>query len=324
MPAETVTLIPFEDRTGWEAASSGALPGQGWGHAAGLAAGGYRPELAVVEAGGARMLLPFHRRSFRGTTDIASLPGLSGALIRPDSAATLRLWAEFARDRGWVSGYVQLSPLNDALQPDPADHIRSRNALYVFDLSTWTIAGAVRASTRRTLMAGDDIGAQLVTDPAEIAPYFAGLQRATLARSAQAVSFDEPALAAWFATEDVLSLAVRLGGRIVAAQLGRVRGDWAELHLAGATAEGRPLQGWLIWQAIERLRAQGCRFLNIGGYGTPGDGLHQMKAQLGAVEHPLRALCQVYDAATYARLMAETGADPEGAWFPPYRAPALR
>ena len=321
MPSDGITVFGLQDRLAWETATTNALPGQSWGHAAGLAAGGYAPKLAVVDAGGARMLLPFHERSFAGVTDIASLPSLSGVLIQPDHAAPLLAWAGFARQQGWVAGYLQLSPLNDGLIVSPPDRIRAHNSLYVFDLAHWNIARSVGISTRRSLRKGERAGARLVTDEARIASAFATLHSATRARNGEPPAFGSKSLAAWFAAEGVLAFGAEVDGQIVAAQIGRGAGDWADLHLAGATAEGRPLQGWLIWQAAEWLRARGFRHLNIGGYGVAGDGLHQMKARLGAVEHPLRAVLQVYDREVMARLCAETGTGPATDYFPPYRAP---
>ncbi len=109
-----VTLIGLDDRAGWEAATlAHGLPSQTWSYAWGLAADGAAPQLAVVRAGGAEMLLPFLERRVLGRTDIATLPGLSGALLRPDDDAPLAVWTGFARARGWVSGYIQLAVANE-------------------------------------------------------------------------------------------------------------------------------------------------------------------------------------------------------------------
>jgi hypothetical protein len=323
MQDEGITLIQLDDRPTWEAATLGALPAQTWGHAAGLAVEGMVPQLAVVRAGGAEMILPFHEREFRGAVDIATLPGLSGLLIRPDSAAPLAAWSTYARSRGWVAGYLQLSPLNDLLTVPPPDRLRSHNALYVFDLSRWDIATSVGTNMRRTLKTGERLGVRLVTDLERLARTFPALHAETRARSGEAPAFTTATLRRWFDAAGALAFGAELDGQIVAAQLGRQSGGWADLHLAGAVEAGRPLQAWLIWQALEHLRAQGVAHVNIGGYGQAGDGLHQMKARLGATEHPLRAVLQVYDPVTLARLCAERGVDPEADYFPPYRASAL-
>ncbi len=324
MADETITLIPFSDRLAWTRATAQALPGQSWGHAAGLAADGMMPELAIVTAQGAQMILPFHRRSFDGTTDIATLPGLSGALITPSHQAPLAAWSRYAEMQGWVAGYIQVSPLNDDLAVPAPDTCLSTNALYVFDLQNWDIDRSVGYKMRRNLKAGNRIGAQLVADPALLAPCFHALYTDHLARVGGHPSVTAKVLDRWFAEPGIIAFGAMLDGRIVNIQMGRRQGDWADLHLAGSLAEGRDLQAWLIWQAIESLRQDGVRWFNIGGYGQQGDGLHWMKARFGATEHPLRSVRQIYDPQRFARLCAQTGTDPADRFFPPYRAPGLK
>jgi hypothetical protein len=324
MNDEAITLIPFSSRSAWEQATLGSLPSQSWGHASGLVAGGIMAELAVVRSQGARMLLPFHRRQFDGATDIVTLPGLSGALISPTSAAPIEAWSRFAKSQGWVCGYIQLSPLNDALDPPlQPDEIRSNNALYVFDLETWKIGSSVGYNMRRKLRVGDHLGAKLITDPERLAEAFPRLYLDHLTLMGSAPDFTENALEQWFAAPGILAFGAELNGQIVNIQMGRRHGTWADLHLAGATPEGRELQAWLIWQAIESLGRDGLYRLNIGGYGSHGDQLHWMKARFGANEHPLRALRQIYDPARFAQLCHQTGADPQASFFPPYRGAML-
>lgn len=315
-----VLLLDLRDRPAWEAATQDALPGLTWGHAQGLAQSGLRPELAVVQADGARMTFAFHRRHWQGAEDIATLPGLSALQVTPISAAPFQAWSDFARRQGWVSGYLQLSPGTEALALQPPDRIRSHNALYVFDLQAWRIESSVGVNMRRSMKAGERQGVRFLSDPARIAPVFADLHAATRARSDDPPAFSRPVLDSWFEAEGVLAFAALHQGRIVAAQLGRRQGLWADLHLAGAEDSGRPFQAWLIWAALEHLRGLGVRWVNIGGYGRPGDGLHQMKARLGAAELPLRAALQIYDPKRFAQLCQARGADPDGAFFPPYRA----
>ena len=319
----TITLIPFSDRWAWEQATAQALPGQSWGHAAGLAADGMTPELAIVTAHGAQMILPFHHRSFDGATDIATLPGLSGALIAPNLAAPLAVWSQYAVTQGWVSGYIQLSPLNDDLLVPAPDICLTTNALYVFDLKNWDIDLSVGYKMRRNLKAGNRTGAQLVTDHAQLAPHFPALHTDHLARVGGYPNVSTLALDRWFAEPGIIAFGAMVEGQIVNIQMGRRQGDWADLHLAGSLAEGRDLQAWLIWQAIESLRRDGVRWFNIGGYGQQGDGLHWMKARFGATEHPLRSVRQIYDPQRFVQLCAQTGTDPAGHFFPPYRAPGL-
>jgi hypothetical protein len=322
-----ITILTIRDRAAWETAAAGALPGQQWSHAAGLAADGWDPRLAVVEAGAGRMLLPFHLRRWGEAMDIATLPGLSGALIEGDAVAPLREWEAHAKAQGWVAGYLQLSALNEDL-PDAAvaaeglGEVRAHNALFIFDLATWDAETSPGPKMRnRAIRLGHRAGAVLVTDRTRIAGVFEELHRTTLARTDTRQDFGGAAIGEWLASPEALAFGVEVDGRIMAVQIGRRAGDWGDLHLAGAREEGRHFQPWLFAAELTECRAMGLRWVNIGGYGTAGDGLHQMKARLGAREAPLRSLRQVYDRARFAALCAATGADPGDAYFPPYRRP---
>src|SRR5258708_24192979 len=93
---EDVTILGLDHRDRWIAVhQDGGLPSQSWHYAWGLSATGVEPKLAVVRAGGARMLLPFVERSWRGNTDIATILGLSVASITPTSSAPTLLWREY-------------------------------------------------------------------------------------------------------------------------------------------------------------------------------------------------------------------------------------
>src|SRR5207247_966950 len=107
---DDICIVSLEDRDRWIAEHrDGGLPSQSWSYARALAASQITPELAIVRSGGARMLLPFFRRDWQGTTDIATIPGASGASISRQYAAPLALWREFAVARGWVAGYIRLA-----------------------------------------------------------------------------------------------------------------------------------------------------------------------------------------------------------------------
>lgn len=316
MTQAAVTLIDLTDRPGWEAATAASgLPMHSWAYARGLVHAGITPQLAQVRTDGAEMLLAFHTRPFQDQTDITTLPGLAGAHIQGDPTASLQVWHDYARTQGWICGYLQLSAFSPA--PDTA---AAHNALYVFDTAKWDPATALSRNTRKSLAAGDRAGATLVQDTQAIGAVFGELHTQAMARAGGAALFGAETLTQWFGAEHALAFGAKVAGQIEAAQLGWVMGKHAELHLAGSSDAGRGLQGWLIAQAVAALRAQGVRYVNIGGYGVPGDGLDRMKQRFNIPAHPLRAVRQIYRADVFADLCRATGADPTAAYFPPYRA----
>jgi hypothetical protein len=323
MSDDSVTLIPFDDRAAWERAAANALPAQNWGHAAGLAAEGMAPELAVVRAQGATMILPFHKRQFRGQIDITTLPGLSGALIRPDSTAPLQLWRFYARSRGWVAGYLQLSADNAALLPDAPDMRVSKNEYFLFDLNEWQIERSIGHNMRKSLRRAQRDGAVLVTDQARLWAAFPGLHAQSMQMVGAQPAYGPAVLDAWAGSSSVHLFGGEVAGELQIAVLCVVGGDRAEGYLTGASPKGRSLHAWIFWQAAEWFSREGLREFNIGGYGVHGDGLHQMKARLVSRAVPLASVLQVYDQARYDQLCAQTGADPASSYFPQYRDPAL-
>jgi hypothetical protein len=116
---DKIQIISLEERERWQHQYlKGGLPCHSWTYAWGLSASGVEPKLAVVCAGGARMLLPFFERRWLGMTDVTTIVGLSGASITPSSAcAPLSLWHEFAAEQSWIAGYIQLAI---SVEPDPA------------------------------------------------------------------------------------------------------------------------------------------------------------------------------------------------------------
>src|SRR5258708_18529845 len=127
---EDVTILGLDDRDRWIAEHrDGGLPSQSWHYAWGLSATGVAPKLAVVRSGGARMLLPFIERSWRGNTDIATILGLSGASIAPASNAPPGLWHEFAAAQRWVAGYIQLAVCVDFAAEQRSGRVVANNVV---------------------------------------------------------------------------------------------------------------------------------------------------------------------------------------------------
>src|SRR5215469_3182682 len=131
-----VRIISLEQREIWDAEHrQGGLPSQSWDYAWGLRASGVEPKLAIVRAGGARLVLPFFERDWRGSTDIATIIGHSGASIVGRSTAPLLLWRKFAISKGWIAGYVQLSPQTEAESVADAGELATSNVVFLLPLN---------------------------------------------------------------------------------------------------------------------------------------------------------------------------------------------
>ena len=64
--SESITILSLDERDSWETAhADNGLPSQSWHYAWGLRGTGVEPRLAIVRAGGSRMLLPFVERRWQ-------------------------------------------------------------------------------------------------------------------------------------------------------------------------------------------------------------------------------------------------------------------
>ncbi len=324
--AEQVTVLGLADRDRWEAEhEDGGLPSQAWGYARALSATGIEPQLAVVRAGGARMLLPFFKREYMGQVDIATTMGLSGTSIAPASTAPLSLWREYAAAEGWVAGYLQLDAKLELATTGAPHDISIGNTVFVLDLATRDPIAAASATVRQKIRRAHRLGSALVTDPDVVGESLVRLYGATRTRTGAGPLYDFPAptLEGWAKDPNTLAIAATIGGRVEAASLFLVRGARAEYHLNASTEPGRELTALLIADAIARLQAMGVTELNLGGGGRPGDGVHTFKARFHGDAKVLGIARQIYNRPLYDEFCALAGAS-DGDWFPAYRVPPGR
>lgn len=319
--AYEVRVVTVNEPQRWEAEhSQGGLPSQSWTYAWGLEASGIEPRLAVVKAGGARMLVPFFERDWRGTVDVATYVGLSGVSLSSPSRAPLARWREYATEQGWVAGYLQLA-VDMELPPGIDDELGTSNEVFVIDLDGDMLAQSSE-TVRQKVRRAERLGTVAVNDRAAVADALKRLYPVAMRRLGVRTvnAFPLEALDRWVTAVDCVALGAQLGDEIEAVSLFFFAGDSAEYHLNASTESGRDLAAWLIWQAAGRLRENGVTSLNLGGGVQPGDGVYQFKERFHGRLQPLRALRQVYDPVAYTRLCRASGVPAEASdRFPAYR-----
>jgi hypothetical protein len=197
------------------------------------------------------------------------------------------------------------------------------NEVFVLDIGARPPREGFSRTVERRIRAAEALGVRLVEERDRLAEAFVRLYPDAMRHSGAAYSLPPAALDALARAPDVVALGAELNGSIELVLLYPTTAMRAESFLQAGSTEGRNLAAWLYWQMMERLRAQGVRWLNLGGGVRPGDGIAQLKAWLGGVPRPLHALRLVHDEAAYAALCTAAGADPGGRWFPAYRDPAL-
>ena len=320
---DRVLVFSLHDRDAWIAAHRDCgLPTQSWHYARALSASGVEPKLAVVDADGARMLLPFFEREWRGSIDIASLIG-SSASITPGNAAPLALWHEYAADRGWVAGYMQMSTTTDLRENDVAGELIDINEWFELDIERENLQRTFSETVRQKIKAADISAVSLVEDRTRLTDSLIELFPVLMARlgARSRYQFAPETLNEWANAPSALLLGADLGTGIEAVSLFLVHRDQAEYQLNACSERGRDLAAWLIWNAIVRLQPLGVRTLHLGGGVRRGDGLYQFKQKFHGMAKPLRAVRQIYHPAKYQQLCAEAGRTFAGDWFPAYRSP---
>jgi hypothetical protein len=319
---EDITILSLEERDGWIAEhADGGLPSQSWEYAWGLSASGAAPKLAVVRAGGGRMLMPFVERHWLGTTDIATSFGISGASIIGNCGAPLALWHKFATARGWIAGYIQLAISVNLDEVGFPGQLVTNNMVFVLDLDRLTLTSCSQA-IRRKIRRAQKSNTTLVEDRCVLVTALKRLYPEAMQRRGAAPHFffAPETLERWACSHGAMILGARIGCSIEAVYLCLVAGRHAEFHLLACSESGRGLAAWVIWNGIQHLQDRGVTSLNITGGMRPGDGLYRFKGGFNGVPTPRCALHQVYDQVQYDELCRQSGTPSRSDWFPAYRA----
>jgi len=321
---ETVEILSHAQTARWqEAVRDLSLPSLSWHHAHALSACGIKPQLAEVRCGQSRLVFVFFERRWHGVTDIATIPGLSGAYLTPGSADALRLWHEYACAQNWLTGYLQIAVDYPARTLDIYGEIRTGQSVFRLDLAADGWLGKASEMIRRKVAAAERSSTAQVEDTAELSDALQRLYPATMRRVATPprFQFTATALERWAQAPDCLILGGRVKGVVKAVSLFQFAGSRAEYNINVCTEDGQFLAAWLIWQASLELAERGVRTLNLGGGVKPQDGLHYFKERFNGREMPLQALCQIYDSERYQSICQNLGNQTNDAFFPAYAAP---
>jgi hypothetical protein len=316
---DEITILGLGDRRRWEEVEAhGVTPSQCWRYSAALVHSGMQPKLAIVEAGGSRLLLPFVERCWNGQTDIATIPGLSGASIVPGSADPLARWHAFAAAQGWVAGYIQLAADSHPNVPAEVGAVE-RTQMFFLDVRRWNLRRTASLIIRRKVAAAVRAGATVSADRAALGTVLPQLYFETLSRFGGASTIAAATIEEWSRDPRNLVLGAALNGTVEAVHLVHVHGDAAELHLVGTSERGRTFSALLYTAVIERLQAMDVTRLNLGG-AQAESGLGQFKCWLGGTPRPLQSISQIYHRVRYEALCRNAGVGPDETWFPAYRA----
>jgi hypothetical protein len=324
-------IIPLSDREEWDEALS-VVPhafGHTWASCEAMSlSGGFPTFLYVWSSPSGRAVCAFAERSFLGRRDVYTPYGFGGFTGLGDWSAMPADWRAFARDQGYVCGYVGLNPiLTEAGIFDP-DELFEYNDLHVLDLTrdVESLHGALSQNRRRQVrpVAGGDVA----VDGAGHREFLrARLPSFYRERGASDVySFSDQTLSRLLEVEGGMTVGAEVDGEVRAVCLFLGTGTVFEYFAGASTAEGRHFSAPLIWRGALELKSRGVPLLNLGGGVRRGDGIAAFKERFGATVRPLCALKQVYRPEDYRELCEQVGADPwdRAGFFPAYHRPATR
>jgi hypothetical protein len=259
---------------------------------------------------------PLAERAFGGELDVTTpygFGGFAGGGPPPD-------FADFARSRGWVCGYVALNPV--FCQAGGLADVHVHNRLYVLDLRG-DVHARLSQNRRRQLRDWPALAAGLEHDRERLADFLVAEQAGFFARrgAGSATDFTHATMAEIAALDNVIIVGAPQDGALESVAVFGYTAHAADYLFNVSVAGGERHAVHLIWSAVERLRELGVPSLNLGGGVREGDDLAEFKRRFGAADLPLESLRQVYRPDAYERLCSEAGvsADRSG-WFPPYRA----
>lgn len=318
------TLIPLDAPGEWRDALTGIAHnfGHTWENCHAVALTTRLPTyLWHLECEGVRVVCPFFERSWQGHVDIAKPFGFSGFVGTSTCPDLARLWRDFARERGYVCGYLGLDPIFQAPGRFDASEVSQYDSVHVIDLSASDEEMWSRLSHNRQydFRNWQGTSSRIVTARKELAPFFVEQYRPYVERKgAQShYLFERDTLEFLCGLDNVLMAGIGTTGEISAVMLFVHTAHMSEALLTAYLPGSPSFTGELIWFGAHALKKAGAKAMNVGGGSA---GIHEFKRSLGCIERPLHCLRQVYDADKYRRLCAAQGiSDSSGGYFPAYR-----
>jgi hypothetical protein len=320
-------LIPLSDGARWTAALADVPHGHAHTHGfcrAVQITSDAPTHLYRWERDDARVVCALAERGPSGQVDVTTPYGFGGFAMSGDCTGFAAAWHEFAREQGWVCGYIALNPAFADPVGFASNEVVVHNRLYLLDLSQsrQDLWRRLSQNRRRQLRDFEALAPGLEIDRRTLARFLVAELPSFFARrgAGAATDFRAETVAAIAALDDVLLVGAGETELESVAAFGYTA--YAGDYLFGISRPGGERHSaHLVWWGIERLRELGVPLLNLGGGVREGDDVAEFKRRFGAVERPLASLRQVYRADVYERLCADAGVSPaRSGWFPPYRA----
>jgi hypothetical protein len=309
--------IPLDSPSEWTAALQGIKHGVAytWGYCYAMHLTTHLTTyLYCFEKDNVRVVCPIAEREFGGYVDIVKPFGFSGFVGTGDCPEFPHYWKEFAKQQGYVCGYLGVNPLFENESCFEQSEAYQYNSVYVVDLtlSHDELFANLSRGRRHQLKDWDKILESIVVER-------------TIRRKGglSFYTFSEETLSFLADLDNVFLVGAQSSGKVEAAGLITHTPDVGEGLLYVSLPEGRHYSVAINWYTITYLKSIGVPLANLGGGTSENDGIAQFKQQFGSRKVPLKCLKQVYEPEIYERLCRQVGADPNdmAGYFPAYRKP---
>ncbi|SFT33899.1 Acetyltransferase (GNAT) domain-containing protein [Geodermatophilus amargosae] len=292
---------------------------------------GWPTYLYTWENGSSYAVCAVAERGMPGEEDVVTPYGFGGLVGTQVDAQVLEDWTRWARERGWVCGYLGLNPLLGSPVLRESGDYAEHNDVYVLDLRQGSrdLFAALSTNRRRQVRAFDKGGVRRIGDGGQrLRTFFLDNVDAFLRErgATSTYAFTRATYEALLDSEDVTFHGVEdRDGQIVAATVLAWTPYCGEYLFGISLPEGRRWSAALLWAGALQLAERDIPYLNLGGGVRRGDGVADFKARFGGSRLPLGALRQVYRPRTYVELCRAAGVEPDDrtGFFPAYRAPDL-
>jgi hypothetical protein len=321
--------IPLDSRSAWTSALVG-IPhafAHTWENCRAMQlTTGLPTYLYCFEDSSARIVCPITEREWEGAVDICTPYGFSGFVGTADCPAFPAYWREFVQGRGYVAGYISLSPVFENASYYDLPEVYSNNSLYLLDLTAGmdSLIAKLDRNRRRQLL-GSGGAARVIEDKHQLTPFLAAHHREFMQRlgASPASFFSRATLDFLCGLPNVFAAGSGEGGEVQVVNVFSYTPYAADSLINVALPEGRSHTTRLLWYAVEKLKAMGVPVLNLGGGLSENDSIAEHKRRYGATPRPFRCLKQIYRPAVYDEMCRRAGVNWEDrtGYFPAYRKP---
>ncbi len=320
--------IPLDAPAEWRQALAGIKHsfGHTWGNCYAMhLSTGLPTYLYCYESDDVRIVCPVAEREYGGFIDIVKPFGFSGFVGTGDDPGFYIQWKKFARQHGYVCGFLGLNPVFNYSGTFPREEIFQYDSVYVLNLtlSMDQLFANLHRARQRELKKRDGTNPDLVFNKPALAAFFTE-NYTDFIRSKHADSFyyfSPECLSFLMGLDSIMLVGAQISGKIVAVTVFAFTPYAADALFNISFPEGRQYTGAINWYGVNYFKSCGIPSLNLGG---GGGGVGESKRRYGCAEYPLQCVKQIYDPDGYRTLCHRNGADPDNTsgYFPAYRKPA--